>query len=102
MFFFVAFQSVPICSLVGLVVLVYFLYSFLLDEVSHRSAIHDFHQVGFKIVEGETKIEILLWVFPDALHKITPPVLEDGDELSLVFVFFVVVDGVGLVLFEES
>jgi hypothetical protein len=43
------------------------LVSFFLNKVSDCAAIHDFHQIGFKIIVSEPKVEVLLRVLFDLL-----------------------------------
>jgi hypothetical protein len=40
----------------------YFLKALSFDELSHGSAVCEFHEVAFEVIIGEAEVEILLWV----------------------------------------
>lgn len=97
----VAFQSQP-KSLTGFVVLLYFLYPLLFDEISDCSAIHRLHQVGLEVVEGEPEVEIVLWVPAHVIQELIGFAFNELLYESIHFVLLVFVDAVGLMLFGQT
>jgi hypothetical protein len=49
-------------TLVLSVVLIYLLYSLLLDEVPDDSAVHQLHEEGFEVIAREAEVEVELRV----------------------------------------
>lgn len=98
---FVAFES-EAESLAVFVVLVDFLDSFLFDEVPDRPAVHDLHEVGFEVVEGEAEVEVVFGVAAHIIEEFVGFGLDDVLEDAVDFVSLVVFDVVGLVLFGEA
>ena len=84
------------------VVLVNFLNSFLFDEIPDCPAIHYLHEIGFEVIESEAKVEIVLWISAHIIKKLIGFGLDNVLENTIDFVFFVIINVVGLMLFGQS
>lgn len=91
-------------SFVLSVVFVDSLNSFLLDIVSYYSTVHYFHQEGFKVVVGKSKVKVRLWVCHSFLENIlgqpSPGLIAYLNLFSIKPIIFVVLYIVRLAFFR--